>query len=198
MILLPFYGGFMKKAVVYIANGSEEVETLSPVDYLRRAGVEVVLVAVADEKTVVCSHKVSINSDMTLKEYLALDELPDAVVVPGGMPGSTNIADNTGAVDFVKRMNESGKLVCAICAAPAVVLPKTGALVGKKWTCYPNMENEAPEYAGNHINNQPFVHCDNLITGRGPGAAEEFSMEIVKTLMGEEVAAKIKAGSVQR
>ena len=114
------------------------------------------------------------------------------------MPGSTNIAENAKAVDFVRKMNDSGKLVCAICAAPAVVLPKTGALAGKKWTCYPQMEDSATDFVGNHVDSVPFVHCENLITGRGPGAAEEFSMEIVRTLAGADVAAKIKAGSVQR
>jgi len=188
----------MKKAVVFIANGSEEIETLTPVDYLRRAGLDVALVAVSDDKTVVCSHKVSVIADMTLKEYLSKNELPDTVVVPGGMPGTTNIAENKDAVDFVARMNGEGKLVAAICAAPALVLPKTGALEGKKWTCYPQMEDAAGEYRANHRSDAPFVHCGNLITGRGPGAAEEFSMEIVRTLVGEEIAAKIKAGSVQR
>ena len=188
----------MKKTVIFIANGSEEIETLTPVDYLRRAGVDVTLVAVADSKTVVCSHKVSVIADSTIDEYLATGELPDAVVVPGGMPGSSNIAENAKAVDFVRKMNDSGKLVCAICAAPAVVLPKTGALVGKKWTCYPQMEDSATDFVGNHVDSVPFVHCENLITGRGPGAAEEFSMEIVRTLAGADVAAKIKAGSVQR
>ncbi len=192
------FGGNMKKAVVFIANGSEEIETLTPVDYLRRAGVEVVLAAVADDKTVRCSHDVCIVADTTINEYCLLNEMPDAVVVPGGMPGSTNIAENKQAVEFVKKMNDSGKLVCAICAAPAIVLPKTGALDGKKWTCYPNMENEAPDHKSNHVSTNPFVHCENLITGRGPGAAEEFSMEIVKTLAGDEIASKIKAGSVQR
>ena len=188
----------MKKAVIFIADGSEETETLTPVDYLRRAGVDVDLVAVSGDRTVVCSHKVCISADSTVSDCTAASSLPDAVVVPGGMPGTVNIAENASAVDFVRKMNDAGKLVCAICAAPALVLPKTGALEGKKWTCYPGMEKEAPDFLQNHVDSEPFIHVGNLITGRGPGAAEEFSMEIVRTLCGDDVAAKIKAGSVQR
>lgn len=190
----------MKTAVVFIADGSEEIEALTPVDYLRRAGVEVALVAAGTSaRTVVCSHKVSVNADFTLEAYLSSSrELPDAVVVPGGMPGAENIASDTRAVSFISEMQRNGRLVCSICASPAVVLPATGALDGKAWTCYPGMEARAEKYLGSHRNDAPFVHDGNLITGRGPGAAEEFSMEIVRTLAGEETARKVKEGSLQR
>lgn len=187
----------MKKALVFIANGSEEIETLSPVDYLRRAGVEVVLASIGESKTVVCSHNVTVVADTTLDDFLKLNQLPDAVVVPGGMPGTVNIASDSKAIDFINKMDKEKKLICAICAAPALVLPKTTVLAGKKWTCYPGMENDAPDYKSNHLS-QPFVTCENLITGRGPGAAEEFSMAIVKALMGDEVAKSVKEKSVQR
>lgn len=188
----------MKEAVVFIADGSEEIETLTPVDYLRRAGVNVKLVAVSSQRTVEMSHKVSVNADMTLESYLSGgEELPDAVVVPGGMPGTKNIAACRPAVDFVKQMDGAKKLVCAICAAPALVLSKTEILKDKEWTCYPGMEEEAGLFAKTH-KAAPFVHDANLITGRGPGAAEQFSMEIVRTLAGNGIADKIKEGSVQR
>jgi 4-methyl-5(b-hydroxyethyl)-thiazole monophosphate biosynthesis len=186
----------MKKTVVFIADGSEEIETLTPVDYLRRAGVDLKIVSVGN-KTVRCAHNVVVTADETL-DALDTGDLPDAVVVPGGMPGSRNIAESKAAVDFIRRMNDSGKLVCAICAAPALVLPATGALEGRKWTCYPGMKDNAKSYAANHTDGVPFVHDGNLITGRGPGAAEQFSMEIVKTLAGEKTADEIKRGSVQR
>ncbi|MBO4385985.1 MAG: DJ-1/PfpI family protein [Treponema sp.] len=188
----------MKKAVVFIADGTEEIEVITPVDYLRRAAVQVNLVSVSQSRTVTTSHGVSINADMTLESYLSAgEELPDAVVVPGGMPGTTNIAECRAAVDFVDQMDKAGKLVCAICAAPAVVLPLTGALKGKSWTCYPSRWDNIEEYSGKY-KDEAFVHDANLITGRGPGAAEEFSMEIVRTLVGDAIFAKIKEGSVQR
>jgi len=188
----------MKKAVVFIANGTEEIEVITPVDYLRRAAVQVNLVAVGPSRTVAGSHGVSINADMTFESYLSAgEELPDAVVVPGGMPGTTNIAECRAAVDFVRQMNEAGKLVCAICAAPAIVLPLTGAMKDKSWTCYTGMAENAGEFSRTH-KDEAFVHDGNLITGRGPGAAEQFSMEIVKTLVGDAICTKIKEGSVQR
>ncbi len=188
----------MKKAVVFIADGTEEIEVITPVDYLRRAAVQVTLVSVSQSRTVTASHGVSINADMTLESYLSAgEELPDAVVVPGGMPGTTNIAECRAAVDFVSQMNDAGKLVCAICAAPKVVLPKTGALKGKAWTCYPGMREDAAEFIATY-RNEAFIHDGNLITGRGPGAAEEFSMEIVRTLTGDAIYSKIKEGSMQR
>ncbi|MCI5522908.1 MAG: DJ-1/PfpI family protein [Spirochaetia bacterium] len=190
----------MKKIVVFLANGFEEIEALSPVDYLRRAGEDVVTVAVGtSNRTVESSHKVSVLADITFDSYLdSLDDLPDAVVVPGGMPGSSNIAECSKALSFIDEMNEKQKLVCAICAAPALVLSKTKALAGKKWTCYPDMEKNAPSYAGNHITTEPFIHDGNLITARGPGAAEQFAMEIVKTLSGNDVYSKIKSAAVMR
>ena len=190
------------KAVVYVADGSEEIEMITPVDYLRRAGVEVTLCAVGKTGPVVrCSHGVTVTADMTLDEYLAsrkAGELPDAVIVPGGMPGASNIASCPRALSLLEEQNAAGRLVCAICAAPAVVLGKTSCLNGRQWTCYPGMEGEASAFVAGHTLGVPFVHDGNLVTGRGPGAAEEFAMEIVTALAGEPVAAKIREGSVQR
>lgn len=191
----------MKSAVVFIADGSEEIETLTPVDYLRRAGVEVKLVSVgSNSRTVTCSRNVSINADITLDAYLSScgSSLPDAVVVPGGMPGAKNIAECRSAISFINAMDAEKKLVCSMCASPALVLSRTTALNGKKWTCYPDMESNAGENQKNHVAGVPFVHDSNLITGRGPGTAEEFSMEIVKTLAGEDTWKKVKASSIQR
>ncbi len=189
----------MKTALVFIADGSEEIEALTPVDYLRRAGVAVTLLAVGTATaTVKCSHNVVVVADMTLKDYLAKgNPLPDAVVVPGGMPGATNIAASSEALSLIDAVNDAGKLVCSICASPAVVLSKTNALKGRSWTCYPGMEGEASAYRSAYTA-APFTVDGTLITGRGPGAAEQFSMEIVRALAGEDVYAKVKAGSLQR
>lgn len=216
----------MKKAIVFIADGSEEIEALTPVDYLRRAGVEVTLVGigngaikssgsitgalsdVAEARYVVCSHKVPVLVDRGIESFaqngsgneLSAENLSDvdAVIVPGGMPGATNIAQNLLAQRIIRLMNETGRLVCAICAAPALVLPATGALDEKAWTCYPGMEKEAGDHAARYQSGVPFVHSGNVITGRGPGAAEEWSMEIVRTLCGEAVAQKVHDSSMQR
>lgn len=191
----------MKKVVVYLADGFEEIEALSPIDYLRRAGAEVSVVSIAKSgRSVDGAHGINVNADMTFDAYLSSigDELPDAVVVPGGMPGATNIAGNDKATTFIDVMKENGKLVCAICASPAIVLSKTKALEGKKWTCYPGMKDNASAFVEGHMDNVPFVHDGDLITGRGPGAAEQFSMEIVRTLFGEDVATKVSTAACMR
>lgn len=187
----------MKTAVVFIADGSEEIETITPVDYLRRAKVDVTLVAVSGDRTVKCSRGVTVTADKTLSE-LDVKSLPDAVVLPGGMPGTKVLAGNEAVVEIVKKMNAEGRLVCAICAAPALVLPQTGVLDGKEWTCYPGMEDNAGQCKSKYVSGKAFVRSGNLITGRGPGAAEEFAMEIVRALMGDEVYAQVKADAQQR
>lgn len=192
----------MKKAVVFLANGFEEIEALSPVDYLRRAGVEVTTVAVAtSSRTVESSHKVSVIADITLDAYLSSgSDLPDVVVAPGGMPGALNLSNTSAVISFINQCFDAGKIVSAICASPALVLSKTKALKGKKWTCYTNMENDgdAEKYASNHIADKPFVTDGNVVTARGAGASEEFAMELVRLLCGQEVFENLKAKALLR
>lgn len=190
----------MKKVVVLLANGFEEVEALTPVDYLRRVGVEVTVLAVGtSSRTVEGARKISVNADMTLEAYVsACAELPDAIIVPGGMPGTVNLSKSIQTLSLIDQMYDGGKLVCAICAAPALVLSKTKVLAGRKWTCYPGMDSDAPEYAEKHVADVPFVTDGNVVTSRGAGTAEEFAMEIVGILCGEETKEKLRVQTVQR
>ena len=190
----------MKKAIVFLAPGFEEIEALTPVDYLRRAGVEVTTLATGTaQRNVEGSKKITVVADMSLETYVSSsDELPDAVIVPGGIPGSYNVAKSVQALSLIEKMYEENNLICAICAAPAVVLGKTKVLEGKEWTCYPDMQKEAEKYVSAHVENARFVHCQNVITARGAGTAEEFAMEIVKTLCGEETKERLKKATIQR
>ncbi|MFA6936802.1 MAG: DJ-1 family glyoxalase III [Treponema sp.] len=191
----------MKTVVVFLADGFEEIEAVTVIDYLRRAGVKVTTLATGKNNcTVEGAHKIFVAADETLLNYLSSSggKLPDAVYLPGGMPGASNIAECDEAVKFIKQMDEEGRLVTAICASPAIVLPKTGALKNKKWTCYPGMKDNAGSYVSTHKDNVPFVTDKNLITGRGPGAAEQFAMELVRVLTGESAAQKVKSGACQR
>lgn len=191
----------MKKVLVFLAEGFEEIEAVTSIDYLRRAGAEVTVAATGTtNKTVMGAHKVAFVADTTLDSYLAEvgQTLPDAVVVPGGMPGASNIAACTEAIDLITRMNKADKLIAAICAAPAVVLPETGALVGHLWTCYPGMKDRAGILGSMAKEDVAFITDRNLITGRGPGAAEEFAMEIVRVLFGRDVYLKVRNGACQR
>lgn len=187
-----------KKIIVFLADGFEEIEALSPVDYLRRAGAEVLTVSINDDEFVRGSHNIIVKTDLRLDSYLEKNDLPDAIIIPGGMPGSTNLANCTKLLNLVEKAFDKEKLICAICAAPAVVLGKTKLLKDKDWTCYPGMENHAESYLSSFNSEARLVKSGNLITAKGPGVAEEFSMEIVKTLFDDSLKEKIKAASIQR
>lgn len=205
----------MAKVVVFLAEGFEEIEAISPIDYLRRAGVEVVTAAIPvggkADVLVKGAHGICVKADTTFDDFIAnCSQLPDGVFVPGGMPGAANVGACELAIDFIKKMFSQNKLVSAICAAPVVVLAKTGILAGKKYACYPGMDKNIAEYCGSEekagqltcdallLKDQPFAVDNNLITGRGPGAAEQFAMALVEYFCGEDTAKKIKAASVQR
>jgi hypothetical protein len=134
----------------------------------------------------------------SLDSYLEKNDLPDAIIIPGGMPGSTNLANCNKLLNLVEKAFDEEKLICAICAAPAVVLGKTKLLKDKDWTCYPGMENHAESYLSSFNSEARLVKSGNLITAKGPGVAEEFSMEIVKTLFDDSLKEKIKTASIQR
>jgi 4-methyl-5(b-hydroxyethyl)-thiazole monophosphate biosynthesis len=195
----------MIKAAVFFADGFEDNEALSRVDYMRRAGIEVVTVGVKGvpfNKTMIVtsSHKVPMIMDITLADFLKEygDNLPDCVCCPGGGLGAQNLSENNELLAYLEKCNKAGKLVSAICASPAVVLGKTDILKDKKWTCYPEMQDNAkPEYLGGY-SNKVFITDGNLVTSRGPGASEQFAMELVRILAGQDVHDKIHAGAQQR
>lgn len=195
----------MKTAAVFFADGFEEIEALSPVDYLRRAGVNVITVAVPsptteDKYVVTSSHKVPMIMDTTLDEYLSGygHYYPACVILPGGSKGAENLAASSKLLEHLENVNSVNLTVAAICASPAVVLGKTSILKDRKWTCYPGMQTEAkPEYVTNY-SDEVFIRDYNVITGRGPGASEQFAMELVRILAGQEAFDKIHKGSLLR
>ncbi len=208
----------MADVAVFLAPGFEEIEAITVIDYLRRANVHVTTVSVpldgADDSqiTVKASHNVSVLADCTLKDFIdKMDNTePDAIYFPGGMPGASNLAANQYLFQLTTKMDRKGKLVAAMCASPAVVLAQTGILANRKWTCYPGMENNLAQYCGSelkameltenseHISGVPFVLDNNVLTGRGPGTAEEFAMKFVEILTSSLTAQQIHDGSCQR
>ena len=195
----------MIKAAVFFADGFEDIEALSPVDYMRRAGIEVITVGVKgtpfnNTMIVTSSHKVPMIMDMSMKDFMAEygNNLPECIVCPGGGLGATNLSENNELLKYIEKCNKEGKLVAAICASPAVVFGKTDVLSGKKWTCYPGMENEAKAEYLNGYSNKVFITDGNLVTSRGPGASEQFAMELVRILAGQQMYDKIHEGSQQR
>lgn len=201
---------------VYLAPGFEEIEAITVIDYLRRAKVNVTTVSVPEKDSdeissiVTGSHGIPVITDMVLHDCKNLENLPDAVYFPGGMPGAENLASNNFLFTLITKMEEENKIIAAMCAAPAVVLAKTGVLSNRKWTCYQGMEEEILNSTENsvqiaelmensvHVKNVPFVFDNNVLTGRGPGTAEEFAMKFVELMTSEETATSIHNGSCQR
>jgi 4-methyl-5(b-hydroxyethyl)-thiazole monophosphate biosynthesis len=183
----------MKRACVLLADGSEEVEAVTVIDYLRRAGIEAVVLGVTGT-SVKGGHGIVLVADLPISEAKGMDF--DAVVVPGGMKGASHIAASEAARSLITTQFSSGRLVAAICAAPAVVLHRAcGVLKGRKFTCYPGMEEEV---SGASFIEGKVVVDGNLITSRGPGTAGEFALAIVSALAGEEEAAKLASGALLR
>ena len=167
-----------KKAVVVLAEGFEEVEAITPIDVLRRAGVEVT-VAGLESLEIKSSRGLIVKADVLLENY---NEVPDAVILPGG-PGAEVLGRSGKLKRFLEKIQNAGKITAAICAAPALVLGKHGMLKGKKATCYPGYENQLGE--GAKFMTQRVVRDGNFITSRGPGTAMEFSLMLVQALMDE-------------
>lgn len=172
---------------VFLADGFEEVEALTPIDVLRRAGVEVCTVGITG-KTVTSSHGVPMVADL-LPEETKLDAV-DLIFLPGGLLGTKNLFASDFVRNAVQSFVDSGRYVSAICAAPSIVLGGMGVLSGKHATCYPGMEDGM---TGAIAQNQPCVWDGKIITGRGAGAAFEFALTLCEALCGRETADKIAA-----
>ncbi|MGL4519841.1 MAG: DJ-1 family glyoxalase III [Phocaeicola sp.] len=178
----------MKTVYLFLAEGFEEIEAISPIDILRRAGVEVKTVSIGATKAVCGANGITVTADCLFEEMGA--DAADMLVLPGGMPGATNLDAHVGLGELILNYNEAGKPLAAICAAP-LVLGKRGLLKGKKATCYPGFENflEGATYTA------ALVEKDGtIITGKGPGAAFAFAFAIVEELCGPEMVAQLKAG----
>ena len=176
----------MKRIWAFLAEGFEEVEALTVVDLLRRAKVEVDMVSITKEKTVTGSHNIAIGMDKLIEEVDFASA--DALILPGGMPGTRNLEKHALLKEELKKANEAGKLLCAICAAP-LVLGVNHILEGKQASCYPSFEEEL---LGARVSFDPVSHEGNVITSRGLGTAIAFASEIIATLCSEEEAKNIE------
>ncbi|MFP4564260.1 MAG: DJ-1 family glyoxalase III [Spirochaetia bacterium] len=179
------------RAVVLLADGFEEVEGITQIDFLRRAGIEVVTAGVTG-KRVEGGHGIRVEADTGLRKLYGDF---DAVVIPGGKGGADTIAASREAVELIRKYFEAGKLVAAICASPGVVLGPNGILEGRRATCYPGFEDRFPDSA-EHVEDRVVID-GNLITSKGPGTAALFAVEIIRYLLDDETAGKIAESTLQ-
>ena len=183
----------MKKTVlVVLADGFEEIEAVTPIDVLRRAGLEVIVAGVA-KRDVPGAHNITVETDVILEQYQGI---PDAIVLPGGMPGAENLARSETLQMLLEKMKKNGKLIGAICAAPAMVLAPQGYLEGKKATCYPGYEDRMG--ANVKFSTDRVVRDGLIITSRGPGSALEFALELVRQLVDDKAADKLSNGMLAK
>jgi DJ-1 family protein len=177
-----------KKVALFIENGSEELEFIAPLDIMRRANLEVDLISANNEDFITSSHNVKIIADKKINEVNNILDY-DAIVIPGGMPGSTLLRDNKKIIEFYQTMYNSGKLVAAICAAP-IVLSAAGITDNKEVTSYPGFDKEI-NYK-NYNSDKAVVIDKNVITAQGPAVAILFGYEIVNYLLQDNTAEDVK------
>jgi 4-methyl-5(b-hydroxyethyl)-thiazole monophosphate biosynthesis len=181
-----------KKALVVLADGFEEIEAVTVIDVLRRAGVHVTAAGL-DQARVKGSRGVIVEADLTL-DAIAGDF--DALVLPGGGTGASNLAASKKVNDIIREFDRSKKLVAAICAAPSVVLGPSGILKGKNVTGYPGMLDG---FDKDTKYREDDVVCDgNIITSRGPATALLFALAIAEKLVGKDIADKVRKATLQQ
>lgn len=180
----------MKQALIFLAEGFEEMEAVTPLDLLRRAGIDAKFVSLGATMDVTGSHGVTYRADMLfdIKEAKKADML----ILPGGMPGSKHLMENKDLGKLLCHFHESGKYVCAICAAP-MVLGHLGIVKGKQATIYPGMEEFL---IGATPVKTPVCVDKNVVTSRGPGTAMTFALTLVELLAGKEAADTLKGDIV--
>jgi protein deglycase len=175
----------MSKVFIFLANGFEEIEAISIIDILRRAEIDVLTVSITRNREVTGSHRITVTAD-ALFENVNFEE-GEMLILPGGMPGSSNLQNHKGLADLLLLYSKQLKKISAICAAPKV-LGNLGLLQGKKAVCYPGYEEELKDA---NLSDDGVVMDGTIITGKGPALACEFSFKIVAELKGEEAANRI-------
>ena len=168
------------KVVCFLSNGFEEIEAITPVDVLRRAGIDCEFYSI-NELDVEGAHGIKITADHLLTNDDDLSNV-DMIILPGGMPGAQHLADNAKVQEIIKDFYRSNKYIAAICAAPALALGKSGIIEGKNVTCYPGMEDNIPN--SNYID-EVVVQDGNIITSQGPSTALPFAFKLLKVLKGD-------------
>ena len=174
------------KVAVFLATGFEEIEALTVVDILRRGGVETTMVSISDDLFVTSARNIMVKADACIND-IAIQEY-NMIVLPGGLPGTTNLEACIPLMEMVDEFDKKEKYVAAICAAPSI-LGHRGILNGKKACCYPGYEEELE---GAVVSNQEVEVADHIITSRGMGCSIPFSLTLLELLKGKELAETIK------
>lgn len=177
-----------RTALVPVADGSEDIETISIIDVLRRANVEVTVASVHEHQAITLSRRTRITADALLQE--CVDHDYDLIVLPGGMPGAQNLSECALLIDRLRKQREAGFWYAAICASPAVALAPHGLLDGLAATGHQGFRDDLPDQS--RVTERVVVD-QNCITSQGPGSAIEFALELVARVCGEDVREQVGA-----
>ena len=182
----------MDKVLVFLADGFEEIEALTIVDYLRRADISLDTVSVIDGLEVVGSHNIKIKADIMIDDINKDDY--KALYIPGGTKGAEKLRDDERVINIVKDFNKDDKLIAAICAGP-IVLDRAGILDGKSFVSFPSIEslNKKEGFKEDEL----VVKDGNIITSRGAGASIYLALDLVKILKGFDYLDELKPGIQQ-
>lgn len=180
----------MAKVLVPLAKGFEEIEAVALVDVLRRGGQEVVTASIHGELDVVGAHGMTVRADALFADVA--DAPYEAIVLPGGGEGTENLKACEPLAERLRRQDGEGLLLCAICAAPTVLVAAGAAREGLHMTCYPSCSEEL----GRPYSDAPVVADGNLVTGQAPGSAVLFALVVLQMLAGEKVSRHVAYGMV--
>ena len=176
----------IKRAIVFLAEGFEEVEAITPIDLLRRAGFDVTTISIGDDPVVLGSHNIPVTADMVIDDLINNDGY-DIVILPGGMKGTQNLGKCARVCEMIKSYNDDpDKFVAAICAAPTV-LAQNGILKDRKALCYPGPDlikilADGGAVLKDNYHNINAIIDDHIITGKGAGAAIDFALAIITAM----------------
>lgn len=179
----------MARILIPIATGFEELEAVTIIDLLRRAGFEVIVAGLSGTEVVVGSRQTRLVPDTGLEQVL--DQDFDLIVLPGGLPGADHLNQDPRLIALLQRMQQQDKYTAAICAAPKV-LATAGLLEGKTATSYPG-HLEALNLANTRLSEEPVVIDGKVITSRGPGTAMEFALSLIEVLAGKALREEVEA-----
>jgi len=172
---------------VFLAEGFEEIEALTAVDILRRAGVDCKTVSIGQSLMVAGAHGIPVKADMLFENQAGL-KAADMLILPGGMPGTKNLAMHEGLCGLLAEAFRDGRYIAAICAAPSI-LGRLGILSGKTAVCFPGYEKEL---AGATIGSDSVVQDGTVITSKGAGTVFDFALKLAEILKGAAVSQKLK------
>lgn len=179
---------------IFLADGFEEIEALTQIDYLRRAGIDIISVGIGGS-IINGAHKITVKADKTIDDVCPNDDF-EMIILPGGLGGVDGIKKSAKAIEMIKRAHDDGKYIAAICAAPTI-LAQMGFLGGKDAVCYPSMSDEL-DMCKNGGSGKRVAVDGKLITAIAAGASEEFSFALIEALAGESAAEKVRSGIFAR